>query len=55
MPKKEIYWALSNIPSKKARVENNLIGNDVLLACVKLSKEVNGVKVESVVILIRTK
>lgn len=46
--KKGIYWALSNIPSKKARVENNLIGNDVLLASVKLSKEVNGVRVESV-------
>ena len=46
--KKGIYWALSNIPAKKAKLDNNLIGNDILLTNVKLSKEVNGVKVESV-------
>lgn len=46
--KKGIYWALSNIPAKKARLENNLIGNDLLIANVKLSKEVQGVKVESI-------
>lgn len=45
--KKGIYWALSNIPVKKAKLDNNLIGNDVLVANVKLSKEVQGVKVES--------
>lgn len=46
--KKGIYWALSNIPAKKAKLDNNLIGNDILLTNVKLSKEVNGVRVESV-------
>lgn len=45
--KKGIYYALSNIPSKKARMDGNLISNDILLASIKLSKEVNGVKVES--------
>ncbi len=46
--KKGIYWALSNIPAKKAKLDNNLISDDILLTNVKLSKEVNGVKVESV-------
>lgn len=45
--KKGIYWALSNIPEKKVRLDGNLISDDILLANVKLSKEVNGVKVES--------
>jgi len=45
--KKGIYYALSNIPPKKARMDGNLISNDILLANVKLFKEVNGVKVES--------
>ncbi|HSL87919.1 MAG TPA: hypothetical protein VK870_01310 [Ignavibacteriaceae bacterium] len=45
--KKGVYYALSNIPPKKARMDGNLISNDILLANVKLSKEVNGVKVES--------
>ena len=45
--KKGVYYALSNIPPKKARMDGNLVSNDVLLANVKLSKEVNGVKVES--------
>lgn len=46
--KKGIYWALSNIPAKKARLDNNLISDDILVTNVKLSKEVNGVRVESV-------
>lgn len=46
--KKGVYYALSNIPPKKARMDGNLISNDILLATVKLSKEVNGVRVESV-------
>lgn len=46
--KKGLYWALANIPPKKARLDNNLIGNDILIANVRLSKEINGVKVESV-------
>lgn len=46
--KKGIYWALSNIPPKKIRIDNNLIRDDVMIADVKLSKQVNGVKIESV-------
>ncbi|MGB5529594.1 MAG: hypothetical protein WBQ32_06455 [Ignavibacteriaceae bacterium] len=45
--KKGIYWALSNIPGKKASLDNDLIGEDRLYASVKISKEVNGVKVSS--------
>lgn len=45
--KKGIYWALSNIPGKKATLDNELIAEDKLYAAVKLSKEVNGVKVVS--------
>ncbi len=45
--KKGIYWALSNIPGKKATMDNDLIADDKLYASVKLSKEVNGVKVSS--------
>lgn len=45
--KKGIYWALSNIPGKKASLDNDLIGEDKLYASVKISKEVNGVKVNS--------
>ncbi len=45
--KKGIYWALSNIPLKKSTNDNDLIAEDKLYASVKLSKEVNGVKVSS--------
>ena len=45
--KKGIYWALSNIPGKKETLDNDLIGEDKLYASVKISKEVNGVKVSS--------
>jgi hypothetical protein len=45
--KKGIYWALSNIPGKKATLDNDLIGEDKLYASVKISKEVSGVKVSS--------
>ena len=45
--KKGIYWALSNIPGKKSSLDNDLIGEDKLYASVKLSKEVQGVKVSS--------
>ena len=45
--KKGIYWALSNIPEKKSRLENDLIADDRLYASVRLDKEVNGVKVTS--------
>jgi hypothetical protein len=45
--KKGIYWALSNIPGKKSTMDNDLIAEDKLYASVKLSKEVQGVKVSS--------
>jgi hypothetical protein len=45
--KKGIYWALENIPGKKASLDNDLIAEDKLYASVKISKEVNGVKVSS--------
>jgi hypothetical protein len=45
--KKGVYWALSNIPGKKSTMDNDLIAEDKLYASVKLSKEVNGVKVSS--------
>ena len=45
--KKGIYWALSNIPGKKTKIENDLIANDKLYSSVKLQKEIGGVKIES--------
>ncbi len=45
--KKGIYWALSNIPGKKLKIENDLITNDRLYSSVKLQKEIGGVKIES--------
>ena len=32
--KKGVYWALSNIPIKKSRIENDLIAEDRLYAAV---------------------
>ena len=46
--KKGIYWALSNIPVKKSRLDNDLIADDRLYASVTLYKEVQGVKIESI-------
>ncbi len=45
--KKGIYWALSNLPKKKSKVESDLIADDRLYAHVRLDKEVNGVKIVS--------
>lgn len=45
--KKGIYWALSNIPERKAKLEEQLIADDRLYSSVKLYKEVNGIKIES--------
>ena len=45
--KKGIYWALTNIPEKKTKIEKDLIADDKLVAEVTLYKEVNGVKVIS--------
>ncbi len=46
--KKGVYWALSNIPGKKMKLENDLIAEDKLYSSVKIFKEVNGVKVVSI-------
>ncbi len=45
--KKGIYWALSNIPQKKSKLDSDLIANDRLYAHVRLDKEENGVKIVS--------
>jgi hypothetical protein len=45
--KKGVYWALSNIPEKKSKLDSDLIADDRLYAHVKLDKEVNGVKIVS--------
>ena len=45
--KKGIYWALSNLPETKSRIENDLIAEDKLYANVKLYKEVDGFKIIS--------
>ena len=45
--KKGIYWALSNIPGKRTKLDNDLIADDRLYASVTLYKEVEGVKIES--------
>jgi hypothetical protein len=45
--KKGIYWALDNIPDKKSKIENSLIADDKLYSFVKLSKVIDGIKIES--------
>lgn len=45
--KKGIFWALSNIPGKKAKIDNDLIANDKLTSHVKLEKGIGGIKIES--------
>ncbi|MEP0862020.1 MAG: hypothetical protein HRF52_11345 [Ignavibacterium sp.] len=45
--RKGIFWGLMNIPVKKAKLEKSLINNDMLIAKVKIAKELNGVKIES--------
>ncbi len=46
--KKGVYWALSNIPEDKSHIQNELIADDKLYSSVKLYKEFNGVKIESI-------
>ncbi len=46
--KKGIYWALANIPAKKAKIDNDLIANDKLYSKVKLEKGIGGIKIESI-------
>lgn len=45
--KKGVYWALSNLSGKKTKIEKSIIGDDKLVAKVKIAKEINGVKIES--------
>lgn len=45
--KKGIYWGFDNIPQSKGSLSKDLIIEDKLVASVKLSKEIEGVKVES--------
>jgi hypothetical protein len=45
--KKGVYWALSNIPVKKAKVEKSIINEDKLVAKVKVFRELFGIKIES--------
>lgn len=45
--KKGMYYALSNIPENKSRLNRELVDQNRLFAKVKLSKEINGVKIES--------
>ena len=45
--KKGVYWALSNLQGKKVRFEKSLIADDKLISKVKVSKELNGIKIES--------
>ncbi len=45
--KKGIYWALSNIPENKLRLQSDLIAEEKLYASVKLEKEYEGIKIES--------
>lgn len=45
--KKGVYYALSNLQGKKAKFEKSLIADDKLIAKVKVTKELNGIKIES--------
>ncbi|MBE0538362.1 MAG: hypothetical protein IH620_01510 [Ignavibacterium sp.] len=45
--KKGVYWALANLQGKKTKFDQSLIDNDKLIAKVKVSKELNGVRIES--------
>jgi hypothetical protein len=45
--KKGLYYALSNIPENKSRLNHELIDQNRLFAKIKLTKEINGLKIES--------
>ncbi|MGE5497225.1 MAG: hypothetical protein ACM3Q2_04105 [Syntrophothermus sp.] len=45
--KKGYWWALENIPKKKQQTGHDLISDNRLISSVKLSKEINGIRVES--------
>lgn len=46
--KKGIHWGLSNLSAKKSKTENKLIDNNKLISKIKVEKEVNGYRFESV-------
>ncbi|NUN10273.1 MAG: hypothetical protein HUU54_13955 [Ignavibacteriaceae bacterium] len=46
--KKGIMFGLSNLKTKKNKLDNTLIAEDKLIADIKITKEINGVKVESI-------
>lgn len=45
--KKGIMFGLGNLKTKKNKLDNTLIAEDKLIAEIKITKEINGVKVES--------
>ena len=45
--KKGMYYALSNIPENKSRLNHELVDQNRLFAKIKLTKEINGFKIES--------
>ncbi len=45
--KKGIYWALTNIPDKKSKLDEDLVANDKLYSSVRLEKVIDGIKVEA--------
>jgi hypothetical protein len=45
--KKGVYYGLSNMNSKRSKSDNQLVENNKLISKVKVSKEINGVKVEA--------
>ncbi len=45
--KKGVYWALANIPEKKARIQSDLIADERLYSSVKMEKEYEGIKITS--------
>lgn len=45
--KKGLYYALSNIPENKSRLNHELVDQNRLFAKIKLTKEINGLKIES--------
>lgn len=44
---KGIYWAFKHIPDAKNKISHDLVFREELLASVKLTKQLGGVKVES--------
>ncbi|MDP3832070.1 MAG: hypothetical protein Q8Q47_12440 [Ignavibacteriaceae bacterium] len=45
--KKGIYFGLKNVKDKKVKFDNKIVDKSKLIAIVKVSKEINGVRVEA--------